>query len=106
MGKQCPHCGAQNLQYAQTCIECKKVIDPIKLGIIIEEAERANAEREEMKAQVAESTERAQEAESLLKEFSDIKTAIEQTRHEMAERLPMAESNFGELAGHLGNGRM
>jgi integrase len=47
-GKQCPYCGVQNLQHAQTCIECGKVIDPIKLGIIIEEAEQTKNKLKEM----------------------------------------------------------
>jgi integrase len=46
-GKPCPYCGVQNLQHAQTCIECGKVIDPIKLGIMIEEADRTKKELEE-----------------------------------------------------------
>ena len=34
------------IQSAQTCIECGKSIDPVKLGTIIEEAERTQKELE------------------------------------------------------------
>ena len=38
--------------HAQTCIECKKVIDPIKLGIIIEEAEENKRKTKELEERV------------------------------------------------------
>jgi integrase len=49
-GRQCPHCNVWNLNSAQTCISCNKMIDPIKLGLIVEKAERQDKELEEMKA--------------------------------------------------------
>jgi hypothetical protein len=52
-GRTCPHCGVSNLQHAQTCIECGKPIDPVKIGIILEQAERTKKELDELKAQQA-----------------------------------------------------
>ena len=81
-GKQCPHCGIQNLQHAQTCIECKRVIDPIKLGIIIEEAERSKNELEELKARLKNQEAAAEEAKQLKKDLDDLAAEQEQLKIE------------------------
>jgi hypothetical protein len=74
-GRTCQYCGIQNLQSAQTCIECGKVIDPIKLGIIVEEAERTQTELQELRKKQQETERSKFEIEKL----KDGQVAMEKT---------------------------
>jgi integrase len=98
-GKKCPACGVENLAHAQTCIECNRTLDPIKLGIMIEEAENTKKELADIRVLFA----RIEANESELKRKSDELAALQthiMKRLAWQEEQDKIERERGSKRGH------